>query len=65
MNDGHAKLGETSRVKDFGTIRIECSHRNFRGRAKTDSRREVESLGIVSEEVLKGHALSHSIEYVS
>lgn len=66
-SDGHIKNSEVGKAKDLGSIRVAVFHYNFSCVRKAiasggNSRKEVDSVGIVSEKALKGRSITHSIE---
>ena len=59
--------GETDRVKELGSIKIEVWHVRKIGQStmRLPSADELEGLGIVSEKAIAGQSTSHSVGYIA
>ena len=62
VSDGRIKHSELNKVKELGTITIECEHFHQRGLIQNGRQGRAEGVGIVSEKAMKGRAISHSVE---
>ena len=61
-NEGSRTDAEASSVKHLGSVVIKCSHRLLSRQIDPVIPTRLNSPGIVSEQVLKGQAISHNIK---